>query len=98
MKIFGLTFAELSAITVFIGALFGGIGWAIRITLNPLHKAIEELSKDIKDLNQSRKENEGKLFSITEDHTKEISRIDGRVNTLEIMNQSTTLRLDRIEK
>lgn len=64
----------------------------------PVTQSVNTLSQRIEEMNSSRKENEGKLFAIADDHTKEISRLDGRVNTIEVISQSNTLRLNNMEK
>ncbi|WP_339011347.1 hypothetical protein VNN41_06350 [Lactococcus garvieae] len=99
---FGFSLAEWGLISAFISGIFGGCMGLIRyfklsITA-PMTKAIDELRLDIKDFNSSRKENESKLFKLTDDHTKEIGELYGRVNTLEVITQSNTTRLDRTLK
>lgn len=98
-KIFGLEFSELAALVTVIGGFITFVSWVMnQLIFKPVTQSVNTLSDRIEEMNISRKENEGKLFNITDDHTREITRLDGRVNTLEVMNQSTTMRLDRMEE
>ena len=80
-----------------VGGVFGGIVVIIRMLKsyisNPFEEALKQLNKTIQDLrddlNESRverKENDKKLYDISDVHTKEISAIKGRVQTLEVVN------------
>lgn len=80
-----------------IGGVFGGFAVIIRLLKsyisNPFQQALEKLNLTIQDLrddlNESRtdrKENETRLFDISDTHTKEIYDIKGRVKTLEVVN------------
>lgn len=96
-KLFNLTLPEIAAALAVGAVIISIFGWAMRITLKPLDTAIKELSKDIKEFNKSRKENEAKLFKVSDDHTKEIAHLQGATNTLAVGQQSNTMRLDRLE-
>lgn len=101
-NILGFSLAEWAVIVGLIGTVFGGCAGLIRYfklsITGPMTKAIDELRLDLRDFNSSRKENESKLFKLTDDHTKEIGELYGRVNTLEVITQSNTTRLDRTLK
>ncbi len=97
--IFGLTIAEAGATVTIIGGFITFISWIMNhFIFKPVTQSVNTLSQRIEEMNSSRKENEGKLFAIADDHTKEISRLDGRVNTIEVISQSNTLRLNNMEK
>lgn len=49
--------------------------------------SIDELREDFSESRDSRKRNEKKLFDTTDEHTKQIYSLDGRVKTLETINQ-----------
>lgn len=90
-KILGYTLEEWGAVTILLGFVFGGCAGLIRyfrkIISDPLKKSIKELGKDLNESRESRKRNEKKLFDVTDDHTKQIYSLDGRVKTLETINQ-----------
>lgn len=90
-KIFGLTLEEWAAATVLFTFFFGGCAGLIRyfrkIISEPLRTSIDELREDFSESRDSRKRNEKKLFDTTDEHTKQIYSLDGRVKTLETINQ-----------
>lgn len=53
------------------------------LTLQSLDNAIKNLEKEMKESRESRRENEVKLFAISDEHTKAIANHDGRIDALE---------------
>ena len=100
--ILGYTLDEWVAVTVLLGFVFGGCAALIRYfkksISEPMKISIDELREDLKDSREQRKRNEGKLFGITDDHTKQIYNHEGRINTLETITSSSIMRIDRAEK
>lgn len=98
----GFTLAEWVAATVLFSFVFGGCATLIRYfkksISEPMTIAIDELREDLKESRQQRKENEGKLFGITDDHSKSIIKLEGRVNNVEVATRSNTLRIDRMSE
>lgn len=101
-QILGLSPTEWAAIftmfSIVVGSIIGIIKYFKLSITEPLYERMDRLSDSIDEMNQSRKANEGKIFNTLDDHTKEIGEIYGRVNTLEVITQSNTTRLDRTLK
>ncbi|USI66796.1 hypothetical protein LMK05_05825 [Lactococcus petauri] len=101
-KIFGFTLSEWGVIFTLISLVFGGCMALIRYfkasISEPLTRAIEELGRDLQESKKDRKENEKKLFEVTDDHSKELIKMNGRINTLEVSVNSNTIRIDHIEE
>ena len=79
-------------------SVVGGLSFLIKLLkdsiMTPINHSIDTLNVTIKglreDLNESsvsRKEHEKKLFDNLDEHTKQIYLLDGRVKTLETINQ-----------
>ena len=95
----GLTIVEWVGIFTLTGIFVSMFSWITRtVALGPLRTDIKQLNEELKAMNASRKENEKHLFKVTDDHTKDIIKLEGRVNTIEVVNNSNTLRIDRMEK
>ncbi|MBB5887758.1 hypothetical protein [Lactovum miscens] len=80
-----------------IGGTFGGFAIILRMlkgyilndfnnTMEKLDMTMQELRNDLTESRIERKENDKKLFDISDVHTKEIYAIKGRVQTLEVVN------------
>lgn len=98
----GFTLAEWVASVSLFTFVFGGCASLIRYfrksISDPMTLAIDELREDLKESREQRKENEGKLFGIADDHTKQLYNHEGRLNTLETITNSSVMRIDRAEK
>lgn len=98
----GFTLTEWVAATGLISFVFGGCATLIRYfkksISEPMTIAIDELREDLKESRQKREKNEGKLFGIADDHTKQLYNHEGRLNTLETITSSSVMRIDRAEK
>lgn len=91
------TLTLIGSIFLIVGGVVGGTAFVIRLLkgyiLSDFNKMLATLDTTMQnlrdDLNESRidrKEHEDKLFKISDDHTKEIYNIKGRVKTLEVFN------------
>ncbi|WP_225666750.1 hypothetical protein [Lactococcus garvieae] len=98
----GFTLAEWVAAVSLFTFVFGGCASLIcyfrKSISGPMTLAIDELREDLKESREQRKENEGKLFGIADDHTKQLYNHEGRLNTLETITSSSVMRIDRAEK
>ena len=99
-EILGFNLQELGALTVLLTFVFSGCVGLIRYfrksISEPMKASIDELREDLRESREKRERNEGKLFNITDDHTKSIIKLEGRVNNVEVATQSNTMRIDRI--
>lgn len=99
MTILGLTIAEVGTLVGLVVVLVSFVSWNMNhFIFQPISKSMDTLSQRIDEMNTSRKENERKLFEVTDDHTKEITRLEGQVNTISVIAQANTLRLNNMEK
>ncbi|MDG4968239.1 hypothetical protein [Lactococcus lactis] len=96
----GYTLQEWVAVTVLLTFVFTGCAGLIRYfrksISEPMKLSIDELREDLRESREQREHNEGKLFDITDDHTKSIIKLEGRVNNVEVATQSNTMRIDRM--
>ncbi|WDA70072.1 hypothetical protein [Lactococcus lactis] len=99
-EILGFNLQELGALTVLLTFVFSGCVGLIRYfrksISEPMKHSIDELREDLKESREQHEHNEGKLFNITDDHTKSIIKLEGRVNNVEVATQSNTMRIDRM--
>lgn len=79
-------------------SIVGGLSFLIKLlkdsimtpinhSIDTLNVTIKGLREDLNESNVSRKEHEKKLFDNLDEHTKQIYLLDGRVKTLETINQ-----------
>lgn len=79
-------------------SVVGGLSFLIKLlkdsimtpinhSIDTLNVTIKGLREDLNESNVSRKEHEKKLFDNLDEHTKQIYLLDGRVKTLETINQ-----------
>lgn len=104
---FGYTLQEIVAVTVLMTFVFticagliryfkNSISEPMKVAINELEAGLSGLREDLKESRELHKRNEEKLFDITDDHTKSIIKLEGRVNNVEVATQSNTMRIDRM--
>ena len=86
------------AVLGLISTIFGGFAVTLRMlkryistpfenALKDLTDTIQDLREDLNESRSDRKEKETHLFRISDEHTRQISDINGRVKTLEIITK-----------